>query len=232
MLSLRGNLHAHVSKMMTVAPRLMRRLLLALALLHVADALFFFVTEETHRCFLADVPAQTTFHAEYESPDTSDTLRTVVAVYAPSGDPAKPNKLMKKEVTTSKGAVPYTSTQNGEHWVCVSLDSAEYAMPQGTKMRFVLRIAMGPSKKEYQDLARKGHMDDLQLEVLKLRDRVSAIQRNQDYIKTKRQLLQTRIESNNSKAMWVSIVQIGMLLITAFFQVQHLRQFFHKKKLV
>lgn len=27
-----------------------------------------------------------------------------------------------------------TSTDNGDHWVCVSLDSAEFALPDGAKM--------------------------------------------------------------------------------------------------
>jgi hypothetical protein len=118
---------------------------------------------------------------------------------------------------------------------------------------------MWPSSEEYRDLAKKTHTDDLQLEILKLRDRVKAIQRNQDYAKVswlhsyvgaflvlvtlpfsryrythqaKSLLFQSRIESNNTKAMWVSVVQIVILLATGFFQAQHLRKYFHKKKLV
>lgn len=51
--------------------------------------------------------------------------------------------------------------------------------------RFQLKIAMGVSSQEYQDLAKKSHMDDLHLEILKLRDRVGAIQRSQDYAKVR-----------------------------------------------
>lgn len=29
---------------------------------------------QNHRCFLVDIPAKTTIRAEYESPDTTDTL--------------------------------------------------------------------------------------------------------------------------------------------------------------
>lgn len=69
---------------------------------------------------------------------------------------------------------------------------------------------MGTSSQEYQDLAKKSHMDDLHLEILKLRDRVSAIQRSQDYAKEKSELLERAIESNNNKASWVSIVQVRL----------------------
>lgn len=40
---------------------------------------------------------------------------------------------------------------------------------------------MGNSQQEYQNLAKKSHMDDLQLEILKLKDRVMGILRNVDY---------------------------------------------------
>jgi len=51
--------------------------------------------------------------------------------------------------------------------------------------RFTAKIAMGATSQEYQDLAKKPHMDDLSVEIFKLRDRVNAIQRNQDYAKVR-----------------------------------------------
>uniref|UniRef100_K3X011 GOLD domain-containing protein n=1 Tax=Globisporangium ultimum (strain ATCC 200006 / CBS 805.95 / DAOM BR144) TaxID=431595 RepID=K3X011_GLOUD len=75
-------------------------------------------------------------------------------------------------------------------------------------------------------------MDDLHLEILKLRDRVGAIQRTQDYAKEKSALLQKAIESNNNKTTWVSVIQIGILLVTGVYQAKYLQKYFHKKKLV
>jgi hypothetical protein len=75
--------------------------------------------------------------------------------------------------------------------------------------RFTLKVSMGPSKQEYQDLAKKSHMDDLQLEIVQLRDRVSAIQRNQDYAKEKSLVLQSAIETNNSRSTWISVFQVS-----------------------
>ncbi|GAB9474624.1 hypothetical protein Gpo141_00011744 [Globisporangium polare] len=225
-----------VTTMRLHAPRSSRRGgLLALALLCLLSAvhgLFFYVHKENHRCFLVDIPAKTTLRAEYESPDTTDTMKTVLAFYAPNPVADKENVLVKKEVTSDKGSMSVTSTDNGDHWVCVSLDSAEFALPDGAKMRFTLKIAMGASSQEYQDLAKKSHMDDLHLEILKLCDRVGAIQRSQDYAKEKSMLLQTAIESNNDKASWVSVIQIGLLLVTGVYQAKYLQKYFHKKKLV
>ncbi|KUF88263.1 Transmembrane emp24 domain-containing protein 4 [Phytophthora nicotianae] len=169
-----------------------------------------------HRCFLVDVPKETTFRAEYESPDTTDVMKTIVAFYAPDPSNGEDEKtLVKKEPTSvltvyvaEKGAISFSAQQNGPHWVCVSLDSSNYALPDDASMRFALKLSMGTSHEEYQNLAKKNQMDDLHLEIMKLRDRVSAIQRNQDYAK------------------------IAILLATGFYQAKHLQTYFHKKKLV
>lgn len=131
----------------------------------------------------------------------------------------------------AQGSIALTSDVNGDHWVCVSLDSSDYALPDGAVMvrtrcvdvheiaqttdtsglvaqRFTLKVTMGPSKQEYQDLAKKSHMDDLQLEIVQLRDRVSAIQRNQDYAKEKSLVLQSAIESSNRRSTWISVFQV------------------------
>jgi hypothetical protein len=97
---------------------------------------------------------------------------------------------------------------------------------------------MGTSHEEYQNLAKKNQLDDLHLGIIKLRDRVGAIQRNQDYAKVavgcvkfgacgcsrcisllvlfwrsafiqeKSLTLQSSIESSNQRATWVSVLQV------------------------
>ncbi|ETO75721.1 hypothetical protein F444_08734 [Phytophthora nicotianae P1976] len=208
-------------------------LLLLLCVVGVTEALYFNVKKEGHRCFLVDVPKETTFRAEYESPDTTDVMKTIVAFYAPDPSNGEDEKtLVKKEPTNQKGAISFSAQQNGPHWVCVSLDSSNYALPDDASMRFALKLSMGTSHEEYQNLAKKNQMDDLHLEIMKLRDRVSAIQRNQDYAKEKSMTLQSSIESSNHRATWVSVLQIAILLATGFYQAKHLQTYFHKKKLV
>lgn len=34
----------------------------------------------------------------------------------------------------AQGSMSVTSTLNGDHWVCVSLDATEYALPDTAKM--------------------------------------------------------------------------------------------------
>ncbi|TYZ63973.1 hypothetical protein PybrP1_011861, partial [[Pythium] brassicae (nom. inval.)] len=170
-------------------------------------SLFFVVHKENHRCFLVDIPAKTTIRAEYESPDTTNTLKTVLAFYAPNPVPDQENVLVKKEVTSDKGSISVTSTLHGDHWVCVSLDASEYSLPDSAKMRFVLKLAMGTSSQDW-DWGAGGLEQEKGL------------------------LLQKTIESNNNKASWVSVVQITILLVTGVYQAKYLQRYFHKKKLV
>ncbi|CEG36176.1 transmembrane emp24 domain-containing protein 4 [Plasmopara halstedii] len=209
------------------------RALLLFGVISAANALYFTIQKEGHRCFLVDVPKDTTFRAEYESPDTTDVMKTIVAIYAPKSADGKDEKTqVKSEQTNQKGSIMFTATENGPHWVCISLDSSNYALPDRATMRFTLKLSMGTSHEEYQNLAKKNQMDDLQLEVLKLRDRVTSIQRNQDYAKNKSMGLHLARKVSNSRATWMSVIQIVILLVTGFYQAKHLKAYFHVKKLV
>ncbi|CAI5709515.1 unnamed protein product [Peronospora destructor] len=199
----------------------------------ITDALYFNVLQKGHRCFLVDVPAQTTIRAEYESPDTTDVMKTMLAFYDPNRSKTEDqNSLVKKESTSQKGSISITAQQNGIHSVCVSLDTSNYALPKDAFMRFTLKLVMGTSHEEYQNLAKKTQVDDLHLNIVKLRDRMTAIQRNQDYAQDKTLTLQSSIESNNQRTTWISLLQIAILLVASFYQARHLQAYFHKKKLV
>lgn len=66
---------------------------------------------------------------------------------------------------------------------------------------------MGTSHEEYQNLAKKNQMDDLHLEIIKLRDRVTAIQRNQDYAKVR---IPTRRGGRVRLDLWTSLTSLGI----------------------
>ncbi|TDH73468.1 hypothetical protein CCR75_002064 [Bremia lactucae] len=194
--------------------------------------MYFNVDEKSRRCFQVDVPKDTTVRAEYESPDTTDVMKTNLAFYAPNSNKGVDEKaLLKNEPTSQKGAISLTAQEKGPHWICVSLDSSNYALPDDASMRFTLKLSMGTSHEEYQNLAKKNQMDDLHLNIVKLRDRVSALQRNQDYAKEKSMALQSSIKSNNYNATLVSVLQIAILLFVGFYQAKYLQAYFHKKKL-
>ncbi|KAF0696039.1 Aste57867_13178 [Aphanomyces stellatus] len=203
--------------------------LICVSAVHAAH---FLITPEDHKCFYLDVPEGTTFRAEYESPDTTDELKTVLKIYGPTPTGELSQTASIAQTLNVKGAVAFTSTSAGEHWSCISIDTHKYVVPETTKMKFKLQLRFGTSNEEYENLAKKEQMDELELEVMKLRDRVKAIQKQQDYAQEKGEKFRDTSESNNSRAMWVSVIQIVVLLAAGIWQVHHLQTYFHKKKLV
>ncbi|ETV81639.1 hypothetical protein, variant [Aphanomyces astaci] len=201
---------------------------------YAVQAAHFVVTPNDHKCFYLDVPEGTTFRAEYESPDTTDELKTVLKIYGPStsGDVHENVPASISQTLNQKGTVAFTSTSSGEHWSCVSIDTHKYVVPDATKMKFKLKLRFGTSHAEYENLAKKEQMNELELEVMKLRDRVKAIQNQQDYAQEKGDKFRATSESNNARAMWVSVIQILVLLVAGVWQVRHLQSYFQKKKLV
>ncbi|KAG9406465.1 Transmembrane emp24 domain-containing protein 9 [Aphanomyces cochlioides] len=210
------------------------QVVLGLVCASVVHAAHFMITPDDHKCFHMDIPDGTTFRAEYESPDTNDALKTVMKIYEPAA--AEEGELNQtpsiSQTLNEKGAIAFTTTKSGEHWACISIDTNKYVVPDTTKMKFKLKLRFGASNEEYANLAKKEQMNELELEVMKLRDRVKAIQKQQDYAQEKGDKFRSSSENNNSRAMWVSVIQIVVLLVAGIWQVHHLQTYFQKKKLV
>ncbi len=72
----------------------------------------------------------------------------------------------------------------------------------------------------------------IELKVRKLYDRAENVASEQRYFKSREARFRDTSESTNTRVLWFSIVQISILLLTALWQITHLKSFFKKKKLV
>jgi len=57
------------------------------------------------------------------------------------------------------------------------------------------------------------------------------IRREQQYQREREADFRDLSESTNSRALWYSIVQIMVLLVTCFWQLRHLKRFFEDRKM-
>lgn len=152
-------------------------------------------------------------------------------MYGPRPDDGVQPPPIETGHTEEKGAISLTSTEAGDHWICFRIDTSQFNVPD-EKMRMSMEINVGTSEYDYVEIAKKEHLDDLELSILKLRDRVRNLQKQQDFMKRKDVHFRNTSESTNSRVMWVSAAQILVLIISGVLQAQHLRRYFHKKKLV
>ena len=95
-----------------------------------------------------------------------------------------------------------------------------------------MTISIGTDLLEYRDIAKKADMDELEISIMKLRDRMKRLLKSQDHARRRDFQFRDTSESNNARAMWVSVFQIFILILSGFIQVRHLQAYFHKKKLV
>lgn len=110
-----------------------------------------------------------------------------------------------------------------------------------------LDIQAGEHAQDYQQVAAKDKLNELQLRIRQLLDQVEQITKEQNYQRVRSSFISYSLcgmlqyreerfrqtsESTNSRVLWWSIAQTAILLLTGFWQMRHLKGFFEAKKLV
>jgi hypothetical protein len=73
---------------------------------------------------------------------------------------------------------------------------------------------------------------DLAMKVRELNSRVQNIRREQQYQREREAEFRDTSEVTNSRVVYWTVAQLGVLGVTAYWQLQHLQKFFRDKKLV
>jgi len=228
---------------------------LFLALVCVSQALYVVMREGRIRCVYAEVPKDTLIAGDFISePLASEEMlggqdsrwnaqepvaaQTAVDLFSerPFGirvtvtsehDPTNP---IHSRAYGKSGRFAVTSTIEGEYAICFVSNITSRKGPWNWKMTIDLHTGAGAT--DYEDLAKKEHMDTIQIKVRKLLDRASGVRRELDYQKHREKDFRETSESTNARALWWSIFQIAIVVTTAAVQMRTLRQFFIKKKIV
>ena len=93
------------------------------------------------------------------------------------------------------------------------------------------RIEVGEEARDYEDLMKKSHLTTMEVEVLKLADRLKDVTRELMYQNTREEEFRNTSESTNTRVMWWSLIQMAIMVVSAVFQSYHLKRFFEAKKL-
>uniref|UniRef100_A0A915N0H6 GOLD domain-containing protein n=1 Tax=Meloidogyne javanica TaxID=6303 RepID=A0A915N0H6_MELJA len=139
-------------------------------------------------------------------------------------------KMILSKLYTNEGLFTFTSHSPGEHLIC--LYSNTTAWFSGAQLRVHLDIQVGEHAQDYQQIAAKDKLNDLQLRVRQLLDQVEQITKEQNYQRYREERFRQTSEGTNSRVLWWSAGQTIVLLLTGWWQIRHLRGFFEAKKLV
>jgi hypothetical protein len=197
-----------------------------------AHGLYMELQEGSQKCFIEEVPKDTlvltTFEMEQllspgEQPDARfATLGMRISVR----DPSNAIILHRELPTTSRFA--FTSRLGGEHHICFQTNTTRW-FGSGMKLKFSLDIDNGAQAVDYEEVARVEHLDNLEMLVRRLNDRVRASRKEIAYQKQREEEHRDTSESTNARVMWWSILQTVLLTASGLFQIYHLKRFLHRR---
>jgi hypothetical protein len=205
-----------------------------LACVSLNSALYFHIGETEKKCFIEDIPDETMVVGKYKVEIFDRQLNRYVPSVSGLGmhvdirDPE--DKTLLSRTYATEGRFTFTSHMPGEHVICLVGNSTAWF--GGGTLRVHMSIQVGERANDYQEIAAKDKLSELQLRVRQLLDQVDQISKEQNYQRYREERFRETSESTNQRVLWWAIAQTLLLVVTGFWQMRHLRGFFEAKKLV
>jgi len=216
-------------------------LILVLHLSVHISAIYVILNEGQKRCLIEEVPTDTLIVVRWKAeelkihnpPSLSQQKQQLqqepkLGVKITVRDPFK--NLVNTKDGMAEGRYAFTSTLGGEYQLCFQINVSRWFGSLKTKL--TLDIESGASAVDYEEIARLEHLTELQIEVRKLNDQVREILKEQNYLKAREIEARDESEKTNSRVIWWSFAETTFLVVSGFWQIRHLKNFFLQKKLV
>jgi len=199
-----------------------------------AFGLYFHIGETERKCFIEEIPDETTVLANYKvelyDPRSQGFMPSSpgIGMHAEVRDPD--DKVILSRVYSAEGRISFTSHTPGEHVICLYSNSTAWF--SGGQLRVHLDIQVGEQAIDYANVAQKEKLSELQLRIKQLLDQVVQITKEQNYQRYREERFRQTSESTNQRVLWWSIAQTIVLVVMGGWQMRHLKSFFEAKKLV
>lgn len=121
----------------------------------------------------------------------------------------------------AEGRFTFTSHEAGDHTICLSSNYSSSWFGPTAHIRLHLDITVGSTKANVEH--DRGHVSALASKIRDLNIKIEDIRREQQYQRERESDFRNLSETTNSRAVWYSVAQIIMLLLTCAWQLRHLR---------
>ncbi|KAF9473359.1 hypothetical protein BDN70DRAFT_867495 [Pholiota conissans] len=195
-----------------------------------AHALHFYLDANQQRCFIEELPTDTVVQGHYRALEWNEQeqaygenpeLGIIVDVQEePSGH------VVVHSIGPLDGRFTFTSHEAGDHSICLSTNYTSWF--SHTHIRLYLDIVVGSTKPDVEH--DRSHVSELAAKVRDLNSKLEDIRREQQYQREREEDYRDLSEATNSRAVWYSVAQIGVLLGTCAWQLRHLKRFFEDRK--
>ncbi|KAF5745479.1 transmembrane emp24 domain-containing protein p24delta9-like [Tripterygium wilfordii] len=126
------------------------------------------------------------------------------------------------------GQFAFTAAEAGDYMACFW--AADHKPQETITVEFDWRT--GVAAKDWSNVAKKGQIDVMELELKKLYDTVNSIHEEMFYLREREEEMQDLNRSTNSKMATLSVLSLVICLSVAGLQLWHLKTFFEKKKII
>ncbi|OJT09831.1 Transmembrane emp24 domain-containing protein 4 [Trametes pubescens] len=210
--------------------------LLSLCLLLVfaaaANALHFYLDTNEKRCFIEELPTDTVVEGHYRALEWSESeqkyienpnLGILVEV-----DELETGHNVVKTRGPSDSRFTFTSHDSGDHSICLSSNYGTSWFAT-THIRLYLDVVIGSTKPDADH--DRSHVSELSQKLRDLNMKLEDIRREQQYQREREAAFRDLSEDTNSRAVWYTLAQMGVLIATCVWQLRHLRRFFEDRKM-
>uniref|UniRef100_A0A7N0V6P6 GOLD domain-containing protein n=1 Tax=Kalanchoe fedtschenkoi TaxID=63787 RepID=A0A7N0V6P6_KALFE len=126
------------------------------------------------------------------------------------------------------GQFAFTAPENGDYMACFWAPDHK---PEVT-ISVDFEWKSGMEAKDWTNVAKKGSVDAMELELKRLMDTVTSIHEEMFYLRDREEEMQELNKSTNSQMAVFSFLSLVVCLSVAGLQFWHLKTFFEKKKLI
>ncbi|GAB4840055.1 hypothetical protein Ancab_020764 [Ancistrocladus abbreviatus] len=129
---------------------------------------------------------------------------------------------------TESGQFAFTAAESGDYMACFWLPDHNPAVTSTVEFDWKTGVAA----KDWGNVAKKGQLDNMELELKKLLDTVNSIHEEMFYLRDREEEMQELNKTTNSKMFWLGFLSLFFCLSVAGLQFWHLKTFFERKKLL
>src|SRR5882762_1238784 len=117
------------------------------------------------------------------------------------------------------GRFTFTSHEAGDHSICLSTNYSSSWFGPTAHIRLYLDIVVGSSKPDAEH--DRSHVSELASKIRELNIKLEDIRREQQYQREREADFRDLSEATNSRAVWYSVAQIVVLIVTCAWQLRH-----------
>ncbi|PBK72235.1 hypothetical protein ARMSODRAFT_953902 [Armillaria solidipes] len=197
----------------------------------VANALHFYLDANEKRCFIEELPTDTVVEGHYRALEWSEPQQAYISddklgIHV-DVEEAESGESVVRTKGPSEGRFTFTSHDAGDHSICLSTNYTSWF--SSTHIRLYLDIVVGKTKANIEK--DRSHVSELASKVRDLNQKLEDIRREQQYQREREADYRNLSEATNGRAVWYSVAQIMVLILTCAWQLRHLKRFFEDRQM-